>query len=366
MFDGNLFQITSPGNGAFHDLDILGSPLRNYVHKVLSCAPERTESLALPSPTDTLILHASAWVSPAMCRALHAAVAAGRPAVLRSAAGDDVIGVYVPAGHGSGVFQGSTGNPAAVLETAIESMDLVDAVVVADSFIVRDFVALAAVENAILLERAEAAARAGVRLRDPSTVAIRGELVSGSGVIIDVDVQIRGTVYLGDGVEIGPHVILDDATVMNNTKIHAFSMIERSSVGAFSVIGPYARLRPGSVVGDRSQIGNFVELKNTSVGAGARINHHAFVGDAELGTNVTLGAGTITCNHNQVGIVRTVIGAGAYVGSGTELVAPVTVGENATIGAGSTITKDAPAGKLTVARAQQVTILNWSPPTADE
>ena len=224
------------------------------------------------------------------------------------------------------------------------------------------FVELAVVEQHLLRERAINALRAGVRLRDPQSVRIRGDLVCGVGVEIDVDVIIEGSVTLEDGVRIGAHSIVRHARIGKHTRIEPFSLVEGSSVGEHSVVGPYGRIRPGSTIGDRVQIGNYVEIKTSRIGAGSRINHHSFIGDADLADGVTIGAGTITCNHDGVGNVHTMIERSAYIGSGCKLVAPVRIGEGATVGAGSTITRDVPAAKLTVARSRQITIENWRGP----
>jgi bifunctional UDP-N-acetylglucosamine pyrophosphorylase / glucosamine-1-phosphate N-acetyltransferase len=208
----------------------------------------------------------------------------------------------------------------------------------------------------------EALRQQGVRFLDPRNVYIRGDLVCGTDVEIDINVIFEGSITLEDGVRIGAHGILKDARIGRNTVIKPYTMVEGSNVGADGTIGPYARLRPGTTIGDRSSIGNYVEIKNSRIGAGARINHHSFVGDADLAENVTIGAGTITCNHDGAGSAHTVIERGAYIGSGCKLVAPLRVGEGATIGAGSTITQDVPAGKLTLARSRQTTIENWRGP----
>ena len=221
-------------------------------------------------------------------------------------------------------------------------------------------------EAEILYRRAVEALAAGVRIRDPRSIAIRGQLRCGKDVEIDLHVIIEGTVTLGDGVKVGANCILTSASVGPGTKINPYSMVEGAEIGSDGFVGPYARVRPGSVIGDSVSIGNFVEIKSSTIGSGSRINHLAFVGDATLGKNVTIGAGTITCNHDRRGVARTEIGEGAYIGSGCLLVAPISIGANATIGAGSTITEDAPEGKLTIARTRQATIENWTPPgTAD-
>jgi bifunctional UDP-N-acetylglucosamine pyrophosphorylase/glucosamine-1-phosphate N-acetyltransferase len=210
--------------------------------------------------------------------------------------------------------------------------------------------------------KVEALLRQGVRFLDPRNVYLRGDLTCGADVEIDINVIFEGSVTLEDGVRVGAHTILTDARIGQNTTIKPFTMIEGSTVGADAAIGPYARLRPGTTIGDRSSIGNYVEIKNARIDAGARINHHAFVGDAELAEDVTIGAGTITCNHDGAGRARTVIERGAYIGSGCKLVAPLRIGAGATIGAGSTITRDVPPGKLTLARSRQTTIENWQGP----
>ena len=221
---------------------------------------------------------------------------------------------------------------------------------------------IARIEKRISFERARAALLEGVRIRDPDRIAIRGELICGQDVEIELDVIIEGNVTLGDGVKVGTGCILRNASIGSNSRINPYSIVEDAAIGADSFVGPYGRIRPGTTIGDRVQIGNFVEVKQSLVGAGSRINHLAFIGDATIGGNVTIGAGVITCNHDGRCVNPTQIGAGAYVGSGTELVAPLSVGENAVIGAGSTITKDAPGGKLTIARSRQVTIENWLQP----
>lgn len=227
---------------------------------------------------------------------------------------------------------------------------------------VKNMLDLAVLEREILYQRACAALLRGTRIRDPNRIAIRGDLQCGDGVEIDLDVIIEGKVILGERVKIGANSILISSTIGANTRVNPFSVVEGSVIGANSFVGPYGRVRPGSSIGDFAQIGNFVEIKNSEVGAGARINHLAFIGDARLERNVTIGAGTITCNHDGVGVSRTEIRAGAYVGSGCKLVAPLSIGENATIGAGSTITDDVPEGKLVVARSRQVTVENWLRP----
>ena len=226
-------------------------------------------------------------------------------------------------------------------------------------YLLDSFVAVAALERHVLLDRATGLMASGVRIHDPSAVYIRGELSCGHGVELDVGVIVEGHVRLGSGVTVGAHAILRECVIGSGSTIRPFSLVEQSTIGSDTVVGPYARIRPASVIGDHVQIGNYVEIKSSRIGSGSRINHHSFVGDADLAENVTIGAGTITCNHDGTRTVQTVIERGAYIGSGVRLVAPVRVGSDATIGAGSTITHDVPPSKLTVARSRQATIDHW-------
>lgn len=225
--------------------------------------------------------------------------------------------------------------------------------------LINSYVDIAEIERRLLLDRAIVALRQGVRIRDPNRVYIRGELVCGSDVEIDINVIIEGHVVLSNGVAIGANSIVKSSQIGERTRINPFSLVEHSCIGSDSFIGPYGRIRPGSTIGDAVQIGNYVEIKNSQVGAGSRINHHTFIGDSVLAEQVTIGAGTITCNHDGFGINKTFIERGAYIGSGCNLVAPVRIGAGATVGAGSTITRDVPAAELTLARAPQTTIKNW-------
>jgi bifunctional UDP-N-acetylglucosamine pyrophosphorylase/glucosamine-1-phosphate N-acetyltransferase len=202
----------------------------------------------------------------------------------------------------------------------------------------------------------------GVVVRDPQRLDIRGNLVCGKGVEIDINVIFEGDVLLEDGVIIGANCILRNCKIGKDTQINPFSLIEEAVVGEQSFVGPYGRLRPGSRVGDNVQIGNFVEIKNANISSKCRINHHSFVGDADLAENVTIGAGTITCNHDGIGVNRTTIEEGAYIGSGCNLVAPLKVNANSTIASGSTITEEVAGDTLTIARSRQVKIKNWKGP----
>jgi bifunctional UDP-N-acetylglucosamine pyrophosphorylase/glucosamine-1-phosphate N-acetyltransferase len=209
---------------------------------------------------------------------------------------------------------------------------------------------------------AESLMEAGVRLADPTRLDVRGTLSCGSDVEIDVNCIFEGQVALGDGVRIGAHCIVRDASIDAGAVIHPFTHIEGASVGAGALVGPYARLRPGAELGEEVHIGNFVEVKNSTLARGAKANHLAYLGDATVGERVNFGAGSITANYDGANKHRTVIGDDVHVGSNCVLVAPVTLGEGATIGGGSTIAKPAPPGQLTVARARQVTLPGWQRP----
>ena len=217
-------------------------------------------------------------------------------------------------------------------------------------------------EREVQLKKAYELLASGVVVRDPQRLDIRGTLVCGKSVEIDINVIFEGDVMLEDGVIIGANCILRNCKVGKDTQINPFSLVEEAIIGEKSFVGPYGRLRPGSKVGDNVQIGNFVEIKNANVASMCRINHHSFVGDADLAENVTIGAGTITCNHDGIGINRTTIEEGAYIGSGCNLVAPLKINANSTIASGSTITEDVAGDTLTIARSRQVNIKNWKGP----
>lgn len=203
---------------------------------------------------------------------------------------------------------------------------------------------------------------AGVTLADPARIDVRGRLVTGRDVFIDINAIFEGTVTLGDRVHIGPNCVLRDCSIAADVQVNANCVIEQATVGPQSIIGPFARLRPGAQLADEVHIGNFVEVKNSSLDSGAKANHLAYVGDATVGARVNIGAGTIIANYDGANKHHTVIAADAHTGSNSVLVAPLVVGEGATIGAGSTVSKDVPAGKLTVARAKQVTLEGWKRP----
>jgi NDP-sugar pyrophosphorylase family protein len=230
------------------------------------------------------------------------------------------------------------------------------------SLLITSYVDLAEIERRIHFKKAINAMQEGVRIRDPHTISIRGNLSCGFGVEIDANVIFEGDVVLGDNVKINANSILRDCRIGNDTVINPFSLVEQSSLGKNSFIGPFARIRPGCVIGNKVQIGNYVEIKNSHIGDGSRVNHHTFIGDSLLADDVTIGAGTITCNHDGIGVSKTVIEQGAYIGSGCNLVAPLNIGAGATIGAGSTITQNVPAAKLTLARSIQTTVHGWVRP----
>ena len=217
-------------------------------------------------------------------------------------------------------------------------------------------------EREELLKKAYKLIAAGVVVRDPQRLDIRGTLLCGKGVEIDINVVFEGDVLLEDGVIIGANCILRNCKIGKDTQINPFSLVEEAIIGEKSFVGPYGRLRPGSKVGDNVQIGNFVEIKNANISSKCRINHHSFVGDSDLGENVTIGAGTITCNHDGISVHRTTIEDGAYIGSGCNLVAPLKINANSTIASGSTITEEVAGDTLTIARSRQVNIKNWKGP----
>jgi bifunctional UDP-N-acetylglucosamine pyrophosphorylase/glucosamine-1-phosphate N-acetyltransferase len=202
----------------------------------------------------------------------------------------------------------------------------------------------------------------GVTLLDPARIDVRGELICGRDVTIDVGCIFEGRVELADGVTVGAHSVLVNARIGAGVQIKPFCHIEHAAVGAASMIGPYARLRPGTELAEDVHIGNFVEVKNSSIAAHSKANHLSYVGDATVGSRVNIGAGTITCNYDGVNKSRTVIEDDCFIGSDSQLIAPVTVGKGATLAAGTTLTADAPAGKLTMSRVRQITIDSWQRP----
>lgn len=221
---------------------------------------------------------------------------------------------------------------------------------------------LAELERHYQARQVQALLDRGVTLADPARVDVRGTLSCGRDVRIDINCVFEGSVKLGSDVEIGAHCVIRDAVIGTGSRIAPFSHIDGAVIGARCRVGPYARLRPGSVLAAEAHAGNFVEIKNSSLGAHAKANHLSYIGDADVGRDVNIGAGVITCNYDGVNKHRTEIGDGAFIGSDSQLIAPVSVGRGATIGAGSTITEDAPADRLTLARPAQVTVEGWRRP----
>jgi len=225
-----------------------------------------------------------------------------------------------------------------------------------------DRVQLAALERRYQMKKSTELMNAGVQLADPQRIDVRGNIEAGSDVFIDINVILEGQVSLGDNVQIGPGCVLKDCQLAAGTRVHAYSVLEgMRSLGACE-IGPFARVRAGTELGEGSKVGNFVEIKKTSLGKNSKASHLSYLGDSKIGDRVNIGAGTITCNYDGFNKHQTLIGDDVFVGSNTQLVAPVAVGEGANIGAGSTITKDAPAEQLTLSRAKQITIRGWKRP----
>lgn len=227
---------------------------------------------------------------------------------------------------------------------------------------VNDRVQLAELERIYQHQAAEKLMRSGVSLADPARFDLRGTLHADSDVSLDINVIIEGEVRLATGVRVGPNCVLKNCSIGANTEIFANCVIEGAEVGANARIGPFARLRPAAQLADDTHVGNFVEIKKTTLGRGSKANHLSYLGDAEIGAGVNIGAGTITCNYDGVNKSLTQIGDAAFIGSNTALVAPVKVGAGATIGAGSVISRDAPAQQLTLTRSRQTTIPSWQRP----
>jgi bifunctional UDP-N-acetylglucosamine pyrophosphorylase/glucosamine-1-phosphate N-acetyltransferase len=221
---------------------------------------------------------------------------------------------------------------------------------------------LAELERRHQANLATALLTAGVTLADPARIDIRGRLSCGRDCFIDINCLFEGDVNIGNSVKVGAHCVIKNATLADGVEIQPFTHIEGASVGEASRIGPFARLRPGTELSAQTHIGNFVEIKNAQVGFNSKINHLSYVGDATVGRKVNIGAGTITCNYDGANKHRTVIEDEAFIGSDTQLVAPVTVGRGATLGAGTTLTKDAPAEQLTLSRAKQISLSGWKRP----
>lgn len=227
---------------------------------------------------------------------------------------------------------------------------------------VNNKVQLAELERVAQRDNAEQLMEQGVRLADPARLDVRGELICGRDVFIDVNCVFEGKVELEEAVEIGPNCVIKNAHIGAGTRLAAFTHIEDAIVGPDGQIGPFARLRPGTELGADVHIGNFVEIKKTKIAAHSKANHLAYIGDAIIGSRVNVGAGTITCNYDGANKFQTIIEDDAFIGSDTQLVAPVTVGRGATLGAGTTLTKDAPPDTLTLSRTKQVSVAGWKRP----
>lgn len=225
-----------------------------------------------------------------------------------------------------------------------------------------DRIQLAALEARHRAIEAEGLMRAGVTVADPARLDVRGQVTAGRDVTLDVNVVLEGTVVLGEGVSVGPGCVIRDCDLAPGTRVHPYSVLEGVVTRGACDIGPFARVRPGTDLAAGTRIGNFVETKNIVMGEGSKASHLTYLGDSDIGAGVNIGAGTITCNYDGANKHRTVIGDGAFIGSDSQLVAPVKVGEGATIGAGSTISRDAPAGQLTVSRSRQSTVKGWKRP----
>lgn len=228
---------------------------------------------------------------------------------------------------------------------------------------VNNRVQLSRLERALQLRQAEQIMMDGATLLDPHRFDLRGELIVGKDVVIDVNVVFEGKVVLGDKVVIGPNCCLKNCEVQANSKIEAFSQLDTALVGESCTVGPFARLRPGTELKAHAKVGNFVEIKNAVLGEGAKANHLTYLGDATIGAHANVGAGTITCNYDGVNKSKTIIGENAFIGSNSALVAPVTIGKDATVGAGSTITKDIKDTELALSRVKQRNIEGWQRPS---
>ena len=251
------------------------------------------------------------------------------------------------------------------IEFAVDDGLLVDSIQpqeIEEIFGVNNKKQLAEAEKIKRKQAADRLLQAGVSLADPARIDVRGELVCGKDVFIDVNVVFEGKVVVSDGVSIGPHSIIANSTIGKDTTILSHCNLEDANVGDNCSVGPFARLRPGTEMMDSAKVGNFVEIKKSRIGQESKISHLSYIGDAELGNEVNIGAGTITCNYDGANKHQTIIEDNVFIGSGVELVAPIAVKEGATIGAGSTITKEAPKNKLTLQRAPQKTVPSWKRP----
>ncbi len=225
---------------------------------------------------------------------------------------------------------------------------------------------LAELERIFQREQAQSLLQAGLTLRDPERFDLRGSLEHGQDVVIDVNVVLEGQNQFGDNVAIGANCVIKNAVIGSHTVIEPFTHLENCRIGSHARIGPFARLRPNADLADEVHIGNFVEVKNSTIGRGSKANHLTYLGDAQIGSRSNIGAGSITCNYDGVHKHQTIIGDEVRIGSGTMMVAPLTIGHRATTGAGSTLTKNCPEGELTLARARQTTIPGWIRPEKEK
>jgi bifunctional UDP-N-acetylglucosamine pyrophosphorylase / glucosamine-1-phosphate N-acetyltransferase len=228
---------------------------------------------------------------------------------------------------------------------------------------VNNRIQLAELERCYQREWAEKLMTGGVTLADPARVDVRGNVVHGIDVSVDINVIFEGNVTLGSNVQIGANCTIRNSTIADYAVIEPNSIVDESTIGAHATVGPFARIRPGTVLMEKAKVGNFVETKKSTLGKGSKVNHLTYIGDAEIGADTNIGAGTITCNYDGVNKSKTIIGEGAFIGSNTSLVAPVTVGAMATVGAGSTITQNVPDNQLSVARGKQRNVEGWKRPT---
>ena len=225
---------------------------------------------------------------------------------------------------------------------------------------------LAELEGFYQIDQSQKLMEQGVTIIDPTRLDIRGDMDIGQDVTLDINVILEGKVTIGDNVVIGANCVLKNCTIESGVVMLPMCSVEEAHIGADNKIGPFARIRPGTRTEAATHIGNFVEIKNSNVAKGSKINHLSYIGDTDMGTGVNIGAGTITCNYDGANKFRTEIGDNAFIGSDTQLIAPVKIGDGATIGAGSTITKDTPENELTLTRAKQTSIKGWQRPTKDK
>ncbi|VAW94283.1 N-acetylglucosamine-1-phosphate uridyltransferase / Glucosamine-1-phosphate N-acetyltransferase [hydrothermal vent metagenome] len=225
---------------------------------------------------------------------------------------------------------------------------------------------LAELEGFYQLNNAQSLMEQGVTIIDPTRLDIRGNVTVGKDVTLDINVILEGDVTIGDNVSIGANCVVKDSVIERGVVMQPMCCVEQAHIGADSKVGPFARIRPGTKLAEQTHIGNFVEIKNSNVNKGSKINHLSYIGDTDMGAGVNIGAGTITCNYDGANKHRTEIGDNVFVGSSTQLIAPLKVGDGATIGAGSTITKDTPENELTLTRAKQTSIKGWQRPTKDK